>query len=200
MPVILRALSRRALVHGRDHDSEGTRDHGCDRARDRDHDYGHGRGRRRDHGHERDRDRRHGRGRGQGRGRLRRDGERGSLSAETVLLAPVFLLFLLFLVGAGRMVEAQGEVNGAARDAARAASVERTRSDAETAADEAAKEALSGECEPEVSLDGSVWEEGGRVRAQVTCSLDLAFLGFGAAKEMTGDSVVPLEVYRRIEN
>jgi hypothetical protein len=188
MPVILRALFRRAPVHGRDHDSDGTRDHGCDQARDREHDH--------DHGRERERDRRHGRG----RGRLWRDGERGSLSAETVLLAPVFLLFLLFLVGAGRMVEAQGEVNGAARDAARAASVERTLSDAETAADEAAKDALSGECEPEVSLDGSVWEEGGRVRAQVTCSLDLAFLGFGAAKEMTGDSVVPLELYRRVEN
>ncbi|GAA2888618.1 pilus assembly protein [Streptosporangium fragile] len=125
--------------------------------------------------------------------------ERGSLSAETVLLAPVFLLFLLFLVGAGRVVEAQGEVNGAARDAARAASVERTMSDAETAAGEAARDALSGQCEPQVSLAGSSWQEGGRVRAEVTCSLDLAFLGFGAAKEMRGDSVVPLEQFRRVE-
>ncbi|MEU4404520.1 TadE/TadG family type IV pilus assembly protein [Streptosporangium sp. NPDC023963] len=129
-------------------------------------------------------------------------GDRGSLSTETVLLAPVFLLFLLFLVGAGRVVEAQGEVNGAARDAARAASVERTLSDAEAAADEAARGALSGECEPEVSLSGTKWvtEEGeGQVRVEVTCSLDLEFLGFGAAKEMKGDSVVPLERYRRIE-
>lgn len=126
-------------------------------------------------------------------------GDRGSLSAETVLLAPVFLLFLLFLVGAGRVVEAQGEVNGAARDAARAASVERTLSDAETAADEAARGALSGECEPEVSLSGTTWEEGGQVHAEVTCSLDLEFLGFGAAKEMKGDSVVPLEQFRRVE-
>jgi Flp pilus assembly protein TadG len=116
-----------------------------------------------------------------------------------VLLAPVFLLFLLFLVGAGRLVEAQGEVNGAARDAARAASVERTLSDAEAAAGEAAKFSLSGECEPDVSLAGSDWTEGGQVRAEVTCSLDLGFLGFGAAKEMAGDSVVPLETYRRVE-
>ncbi|WP_433252067.1 TadE/TadG family type IV pilus assembly protein [Streptosporangium sp. CA-135522] len=132
-------------------------------------------------------------------GRARRGGERGSLTAETVLLAPVFLLFLLFLVGAGRVVEAQGEVNGAARDAARAASVERTRSDAESAAADAAKESLSGECEPEVSLAGTTWEEGGLVRAEVTCSLDLDFLGFGAAKQMRGDSVVPLEQFRRVE-
>ncbi|MDP9846557.1 Flp pilus assembly protein TadG [Streptosporangium lutulentum] len=149
-----------------------------------------------DHGPERERDREG----AAGRSGRRRDGERGSLSAETVLLAPVFLLFLLFLVGAGRVVEAQGEVNGAARDAARAASVERTQSDAETAAGEAAEAALSGECEPEVSLTGSDWTEGGRVRVEVTCSLDLAFLGFGAAKEMTGDSVVPLELYRRVED
>ncbi|WP_329090329.1 MULTISPECIES: TadE/TadG family type IV pilus assembly protein [unclassified Streptosporangium] len=125
--------------------------------------------------------------------------DRGSLSAETVLLAPVFLLFLLFLVGAGRVVEAQGEVNGAARDAARAASVERTLSDAESAADEAARGALSGECEPEVSLSGTTWQEGGRVHAEVTCSLDLEFLGFGAAKDIKGDSVVPLEQFRRVE-
>ncbi|MER6828313.1 TadE/TadG family type IV pilus assembly protein [Streptosporangium sp. NPDC000563] len=125
--------------------------------------------------------------------------ERGSLSTETVLLAPVFLLFLLFLVGAGRVVEAQGEVNGAARDAARAASVERTLADAEAAADEAARGALSGECEPQVSLSGTTWEEGGQVHAEVTCSLDLDFLGFGAAKDIKGDSVVPLEQFRRVE-
>ncbi|MFD0887658.1 TadE/TadG family type IV pilus assembly protein [Streptosporangium algeriense] len=127
------------------------------------------------------------------------DPERGSLSAETVLLAPVFLLFLLFLVGAGRIVEAQGEVNGAARDAARAASVERTRSEAESAADEAAKASLSGQCEPDVSLTGTDWKAGGQVKVTVTCSLDLEFLGFGAAKEMRGDAVAPLEQLRRVE-
>ncbi|MER7207080.1 TadE/TadG family type IV pilus assembly protein [Streptosporangium sp. NPDC000239] len=127
------------------------------------------------------------------------DPERGSLSAEAVLLAPVFLLFLLFLVGAGRIVEAQGEVNGAARDAARAASVERTRSDAESAADEAAKGSLSGQCEPDVSLAGTDWKAGGQVKVTVTCSLDLDFLGFGAAKDMRGDAVAPLEQLRRVE-
>lgn len=157
------------------------------------------------------RGRAHGRGRGErvrarlrpgwGRGRpgeAARGGDRGSLSAETVLLAPVFLLFLLFVVGAGRVVEAQGEVNGAARDAARAASVERTRSGAEGAAAQAAQAALANECEPGVSLEGTRWEPGGAVRAVVTCTLDLDFLGFGAAKEMRGDAVVPLERFRRV--
>ncbi|MEV4294903.1 TadE/TadG family type IV pilus assembly protein [Microbispora rosea] len=125
--------------------------------------------------------------------------ERGSMTAETVMLAPLFLLFLLFLVGAGRIVEAQGEVNGAARDAARAASVQRTESEAESAAKEAAEAALSGDCSPQVDMSGSDWTMDGSVRVTVTCELNLDFLGFGAAKQMSGTSVVPLERYRRVQ-
>jgi Flp pilus assembly protein TadG len=125
--------------------------------------------------------------------------ERGSMSVETVMLAPVFLLFLVFLVGAGRIVEAQGEVNGAARDASRAASVQRTFDDAATAARSAAESALGRDCAPQVDLGGTRWAEGGSVTATVTCELNLDFLGFGAVKQMTGTSVVPLEQLRRVE-
>ncbi|MFB4288383.1 TadE/TadG family type IV pilus assembly protein [Nonomuraea sp. ATR24] len=126
--------------------------------------------------------------------------ERGSMAVETVMLAPIFLLFLLFLAGAGRLVEAQGEVNGAARDAARAASVQRTLQGAESAAEAVVTQALRDGCTgPAVSLDGSRWEEGGQVVAEVTCELDLAFLGFGGSQRMTGTSVVPLEQFRRVE-
>ncbi|MBX6385270.1 MAG: pilus assembly protein [Microbispora sp.] len=121
------------------------------------------------------------------------------MTAETVMLAPLFLLFLLFLAGAGRIVEAQGEVNGAARDAARAASVQRTEAEAESAAKESAEAALSGDCTPQVSMAGSEWKMDGLVRVTVTCELNLDFLGFGAAKQMSGTSVVPLERYRRVE-
>ncbi|GAA4194103.1 hypothetical protein GCM10023074_16190 [Microbispora amethystogenes] len=132
------------------------------------------------------------------------EGESGSMTVETVMLAPILLLFLLFLVAAGRIVEAQGEVNGAARDAARAASVQRTQSEAESAAREAAETALSGECSPQVDMSGTEWEMStdehlAVVRATVTCELDLAVLGFGAAKQMSGTSVVPLERFRRVQ-
>lgn len=126
--------------------------------------------------------------------------ERGSMAVETVMLAPVFLLFLLFLVGAGRLVEGQGEVNGAARDSARAASVQRTLDGARTAAETSVTGALEGQClSPAVSLEGSNWTEGGHVQAEVTCELDLSFLGFGATKQLTGTSIVPLEQFRRVE-
>ncbi len=130
-----------------------------------------------------------------------RDGrsDAGSMTAETVMLAPVLLLFLLFVVGAGRIVEAQGEVNGAARDAARAASVQRSLAEAESAATEVAQSSLSGDCSPQVSLSGTEWKAGGVVKATVTCQLDLGFLGFSGTRQMTGDSVVPLEQFRRYE-
>lgn len=120
------------------------------------------------------------------------------MSVETVMLAPVLLLFLLFLVGAGRVVEAQGEVNGAARDAARAASVQRDEGAAQEAATSAATGALT-DCPPEVSMAGTQWEQGGVVEVTVSCSLDLDFLGFGASVTISGDSVVPLEQFRRVE-
>ncbi|MGN9836778.1 TadE/TadG family type IV pilus assembly protein [Nonomuraea sp. H19] len=131
---------------------------------------------------------------------MTREHERGSMAVETVMLAPVFLLFLMFLAGAGVLVESQGRVNGAARDAARAASVQRTFDEAEAAAEAIAGSALTGPCgSPSVSLDGSEWEQGGRVEAEVTCELDLGFLGFGGSKQLTGTAVVPLEQFRRVE-
>ncbi|MEW9527025.1 TadE family protein [Microbispora sp. NPDC049125] len=121
------------------------------------------------------------------------------MTVETVMLAPVFLLFLMFLVAAGRVVEAQGEVNGAARDAARAASVQRTLSAAEAAAADTAESSLSGECSPQVGTSGTDWKEGGIVKITVTCELNLDFLGFGAVKQMAGSAVVPLEQFRRVQ-
>ncbi|GAA0387969.1 hypothetical protein Acor_84220 [Acrocarpospora corrugata] len=121
------------------------------------------------------------------------------MTAETVMLAPIFLLFLMFLVGAGRVVEAQGEVNGAARDAARAASVQRSEDAAVAAAEQTAQSVLGDDCPPQVSMAGTEWVEGGVVAITVTCELDLDFLGFGTTTRMSGNSVVPLEQFRRVE-
>ncbi len=54
-----------------------------------------------------------------------RDG-RGSISVELVVLAPALALLLLLIGAGGRVVEAQGHIDGAARDAARAASLGRS--------------------------------------------------------------------------
>ena len=49
--------------------------------------------------------------------------ERGSLSVELVIVTPGLVLLLLLVGAAGRVVGAQGHLDGAARDAARAASI-----------------------------------------------------------------------------
>ncbi|GAA0399491.1 hypothetical protein GCM10009530_59020 [Microbispora corallina] len=127
--------------------------------------------------------------------------EQGSMAVEAVVLAPVILLFLLFIVGAGRIVEAKGEVDGAARDAARAASVQRDFGSAQQAAARAARAGLDCRGGPSVSLGGSDWEQGGNVRVEVGCDVDLGSVsgfGFAPTLHMSSTSVVPLERFRRI--
>mgnify|MGYP001030199399 CR=1 FL=1 len=126
------------------------------------------------------------------------------MSVEVVLLAPVFLLFLLFIVGAARIVEAHGEVSGAARDAARAASIQRDLGAARAAAEAAATAALEGACTgaPDVQLDDGAWEPGGSVTVHVGCEVDLSAVtgvGFGASLRITGTAVAHLDRFRRIE-
>ena len=57
-------------------------------------------------------------------GRLKRE-ETGSVVAELVLLTPLLILVLLFVVALGRLAGARIDVDGAAAQAARAASIAR---------------------------------------------------------------------------
>jgi len=123
------------------------------------------------------------------------------MAVEAVLLAPVMLIFLLFIVGAARIVEAKGEIDGAARDAARAASVQRDLGSAGRAAVQAAR-GLDCNGGPTVNVDGGNWRQGGSVTVVVGCTVDLsAVSGFGFAPSisMSSTSVVPLEQFRRIQ-
>ncbi|MGO4459972.1 TadE/TadG family type IV pilus assembly protein, partial [Streptomyces sp. M-16] len=51
--------------------------------------------------------------------------DRGSYSVETVILAPAIIALMLLMIAFGRITDASGAVDGAARAAARAASLER---------------------------------------------------------------------------
>jgi len=72
----------------------------------------------------------------------RRD-EAGSVTAELVLLTPLLILFLLFVVALGRLAGARIEVDGAAAQAARAASIGRSPAGAVAAAEQTATAALA---------------------------------------------------------
>ena len=135
-----------------------------------------------------------------------RGASRGSMALELALMTPVLIAFMMLMVGVGRMVEAQSQIAGAARDGARAASVGRTQGDAASFADRASKETLKTRdwCQggPMVGPDLSEWAPGGQVTVTVTCDVDLgglSLIGLPGSKTMTGTATVPLDTYRRIE-
>ena len=131
--------------------------------------------------------------------------DRGTIAVELVLLTPLLLALLVFIVGLGRLAEARGHVVGAARDAARAASQQRTPAAATAAAQQAAAADLAGaglSCTRlTVRTDTRGFTPGGAVRVNVGCTADLRdLLGVGqpAHKTLTSTAAAPVETYREV--
>jgi hypothetical protein len=128
--------------------------------------------------------------------------DRGSLAIELVILTPVLVLFMAVLVALGRIVEAQGQVDGAARDAARAASIAQNSGAALGAARTAADTDLVGASKcadtPNVTFGGgSALAPGGVVNVIVTCRVGLpalSFIGF-QTKTITGHASAPIDTF-----
>ena len=123
---------------------------------------------------------------------LTRRAERGSLTVEFVLLAPLLIVLMLFLVLAGRVVEAHGQVDGAARDAARAASLARSLGQADADAKAAVNADINGWCQ-DVTVDGFT-PGSTAVTVSLRCSLDLSYLGVGTVT-VSGYAVAPLDQF-----
>ncbi|MFG2089307.1 MULTISPECIES: TadE family protein [unclassified Spirillospora] len=128
--------------------------------------------------------------------------DRGSMSLEMVLVTPLFVAFLLFLAGAGRMVDAKSQVDGAARDAVRAASIARSAPAAQRLAAETAAAGLTGTewCSggPIVQTDVSDWGPGGRVGVTISCDVDLgdlSFIGLPGSKRLQGEAIAPIDTF-----
>jgi len=135
----------------------------------------------------------------------RTDGERGTMSLEMVIATPIFVAFLLLLVGIGRIVDAESQVDGAARDGARAASIARFRDgpDGASAAAEQAARASLGNVHwclhggPTVTTDVQDWGSGGAVTVHVSCDVslaDVAWVGFGSVTKV-GTATAPIDQY-----
>ena len=142
------------------------------------------------------------------RGRSRRrPGDRGSMSVELVVIAPALVLMLLLIGAGGRWVESHGALDGAARDAARAASVGRTAEDADALAHQAAQADLStsGWCDGgtvAVGVNGfpatATIAQGTDITVTVSCDVNMApftMLGFRAATPVTAQAVAPLDPF-----
>ena len=140
---------------------------------------------------------------------MRRD-DRGTLTTELVLITPVVLILMQFLVFTGRFGDARSDVVSAARDAARAASIQRNGFDARAMADQTADATLAGEgirCEDggptvAVSFSGSHgvgFQPGNFVHVAVTCKVrlaDLFWLNMPGALERTYEAAEVIDVFR----
>ncbi len=129
--------------------------------------------------------------------------ERGSLALELVVLTPVLVL-TLWIVGALslRAMVAHAQVDSAARDAARAASIQRSAATAQRAAALGATGSLQRArrtCQViQVTADTQRFRPGGSVQVTVTCTIRLDDLGlsFLPAHRTSSTYVVPIDLYR----
>ncbi|GAB3682186.1 hypothetical protein GCM10027589_52100 [Actinocorallia lasiicapitis] len=132
--------------------------------------------------------------------------DKGTMSLELAILTPVLVMLFLLLVIIGRIVDTKSQIDGAARDAARAASVGRTLENARAFAQDAVADGIgkSNWCKapPQVELlEGeSKWQPGGYVVVEVRCvtNLDDLLIPVGNV-ERVGRATAPLETYRRID-
>jgi len=133
------------------------------------------------------------------------DRERGSASTELVLVTPLLVVLMLFVVLADRLAHADLQVNSAAHQAARAASLTRSPPEAQTAALRTAQASLADQgltCTAlTVDTDTSQFRPGGVVTVSVTCAVslaDLAGLGVPGATVVHARHTSPLDRFRGI--
>jgi Flp pilus assembly protein TadG len=121
------------------------------------------------------------------------------MAVEVVILTPVLVAFLLLVVAFGRYVTTRGDVEAVARDAVRAASLERTPGAAQAAANAAVAAGLRrGGCSP-AALSGA-FTAGGTITVEVECAVplsDLGLIGLPGSVTVRGSSAAPLDTYRR---
>ncbi|MEV8568652.1 TadE/TadG family type IV pilus assembly protein [Streptomyces sp. NPDC051322] len=127
-------------------------------------------------------------------------GDRGLSTIEVVILAPIMILFILVLVGFGQLVEGRGAVDSAARDAARAGSIQKDGSVAMSEARRAAEADLTDVCSGPVTVSAKGFVKGGFFTVDVSCQVrGLAMLGLNIPTTLSGHSTSPIDPYRRTQ-
>lgn len=121
-------------------------------------------------------------------------------TVEVVILAPVMILFILVLVGFGQLVDGRGAVDGAARDAARAGSIQKDHGTAMSEAKKAAQADLDGVCAGPVTVNqtSAGFENDTLFTVEVSCEIrGLAMLGLDIPTTLTASFSSPLDPLRR---
>jgi len=129
--------------------------------------------------------------------------ERGAVTTELVLLTPLLILLLLFVVALGRLAGARINVDGAAAQAARAASIATTPAGASAAAQQTATAALGSDhvtCATlQVTTNIARFAPGGSVSVTVACSValsDLTGLRLPVTERVASTAASVIDTYR----
>ena len=133
----------------------------------------------------------------------RRERERGSATAELVLITPLLILFVLFIVGLGRLAHARALVGDAAAQAARAATLQYLNpGQATAAAQQTAASALRSAglaCAAETaSVQTGSDHPGGTITVTLTCRVDLSTVtaaGFPGSTTLRATATSPIDTY-----
>ncbi len=131
----------------------------------------------------------------------RRD-ERGSMAVEIVILTPVLFMFAMLVVAGGRYVGVEGDIEAAARDAARAASLETSEREARSAASAIVSQSLEGMTCP-VDVGTANWGPDGSVTVSVRCAVSyegLGLIGLPGSVDIEAESTIRLDPYRKYES
>jgi len=141
--------------------------------------------------------------------RRRRPREAGISMIEVVILTPLVIGFVMVLVGLGVLVDARGNIQGAARDAARSGSLERDYTSALDAAQKAAAaDGMAGTCtggwsidevDPRSGASTTAFAAGELYTVQITCNVSLGGLDWFnlGTKTFVIEATAPLDFFRR---
>lgn len=129
--------------------------------------------------------------------------ERGSISVEVAVIAPAFIFLMLLVVYAGKVSEADGNVERAAAAGARAASLRQHPDGATDDAQDAVEANLAAAGVPcsnlETVVDTSSLEPGGSVTVTVRCQAsmaDVTLLGVPGTRTFAATSTEVIDTYR----
>ena len=123
-----------------------------------------------------------------------RAADRGSFALELAVVAPALVFLIAFIISVGRVTEARAQVQGAARDAVRASTINHA-GNARRAATEAFTQATAGMACDGMALNPDQPGPGQVVTATVTCYVTTMW---GRQRiERTAQSVT--DVYRGVD-
>lgn len=125
------------------------------------------------------------------------------MAVEVVILTPVLMAFVMLIVAGGRYVAVRGDMEATARDAARAASLEREFGAAQSVAGVVVANSLDQDTRCSQTRVGGSFVAGGIVTVELDCRVSfdgLGLIGLPGSVGVNASSSAPIDCYRRTDS